>query len=60
MPIRVDLATRTVTLSPGALLAPTARRIGDGRGGSVAISVRYFSAHSSAQPNATAQGMYLV
>ena len=32
MPIRVDLASRTVTLSPGALLAPTARRIGDGRG----------------------------
>ena len=35
MPIRVDLATKTVTLSPGALLAPTARRIGDGRGGSM-------------------------
>jgi DNA excision repair protein ERCC-2 len=32
VPIRVDLAARTVTLSPGALLAPLARRIGDGRG----------------------------
>lgn len=35
MPIRVDLASRTVTLSPGALLAPAARRIGDGRGDSM-------------------------
>lgn len=32
MPIRVDLAAKTVTLSPGALLAPASRRIGDGRG----------------------------
>mgnify|MGYP001065751232 CR=1 FL=1 len=35
MPIRVDLAARTVSLSPGALLAPLARRIGDGRGDSM-------------------------
>ncbi len=35
MPIRVDLAAKTVTLSPGALLAPLARRIGDGRGDSM-------------------------
>lgn len=35
MPIRVDLAARTVTLSPGALLAPASRRIGDGRGDSM-------------------------
>lgn len=35
MPIRVDLAAKTVTLSPGALLAPVARRIGDGRGDSM-------------------------
>ncbi len=35
MPIRVDLAARTVTLSPGALLAPAGRRIGDGRGDSM-------------------------
>ncbi len=35
MPIRVDLAAKTVSLSPGALLAPLARRIGDGRGDSM-------------------------
>jgi DNA excision repair protein ERCC-2 len=35
VPIRVDLAAKTVTLSPGALLAPLARRIGDGRGDSM-------------------------
>jgi DNA excision repair protein ERCC-2 len=35
VPIRVDLATKTVSLSPGALLAPLARRIGDGRGDSM-------------------------
>ncbi len=35
MPIRVDLAARIVTLSPGALLAPASRRIGDGRGDSM-------------------------
>ena len=35
VPIRVDLAARTVTLSPAALLAPASRRIGDGRGDSM-------------------------
>ena len=35
MPIRVDLAAKTVTVSPAALLAPAARRIGDGRGDSM-------------------------
>jgi len=32
VPIRVDLAAKTVTVSPAALLAPLSRRIGDGRG----------------------------
>ena len=31
-----------------------------GTGGSTPISVRYFAAHWSAQPSATAQGMYAV
>lgn len=35
MPIRVDLAAKTVAVSPAALLAPAARRIGDGRGDSM-------------------------
>ena len=46
--------TRSSTRPPEPATYPAGKY--DGTGGSAPISVRYFSAHSAAQPRATAHG----